>query len=148
MGLLRVLMDPDVDLRLVPGEQVIEEVRHVWPVFIWPVLVLVASLLLALWSLATAWRESWPADWHHLHPDNVSQEGPWTILTGSLEAEAGTWRFRDAYRPRGRTVECVRRWEWHGDRPAEQTTLAVRWQAPRAKGQCLLPVTRCFHANP
>ncbi len=54
MGLLRVLMDPDVDLRLVPGEQVIEEVRHVWPVFIWPVLVLVASLLLALWSLATA----------------------------------------------------------------------------------------------
>ncbi|MGA7689846.1 MAG: PH domain-containing protein [Jiangellales bacterium] len=53
MGVLRRLMDPDVDLRLVPGEHVIEEVRHVWVAFVWPVLVLVGASILALWSLAT-----------------------------------------------------------------------------------------------
>ncbi len=109
--------------------------------------VLLTSPTEGLWSLASDWREGWPADWQHVQPENVSQAGPWTILEGTLETGAGTWRLRDAYRPRARTVECVRRWEWHGDGAAEKTTLAIRWQAPEAKGQVLLPGI-LYYGNP
>ena len=100
-----------------------------------------------LWSLATDWKDGWPARWRHIRPESVLKEGPWTILLGLLETEAGVWRFRDAYRPRGRTVECVRRWEWHGEEVAEKTTLAVRWEAAGAKGQVLLPGI-LYYGNP
>lgn len=109
--------------------------------------VLLGSPRNGLWSLATDWRDSWPAGWRHAHPDTVVREGPWTILKGSLEVHAGIWRLRDAYRARGRTVECVRRWEWHGDQPAAKTTLAVRWHAKEAKGQPLLPGI-LYYGNP
>jgi len=109
--------------------------------------VLLTSPSEGLWSLATEWKDGWPAGWRHAHPESVSQEGPWTILQGKLETAGGTWRLRDAYRPRGRTVECVRRWEWHGDSAAEKTTLAVRWLAPQAKGRVLLPGI-LYYGNP
>lgn len=54
MGVLRRLMDPDVDLRLVPGEQVIEEVRHVWVLFVWPVLLLAVAGVVAVAALLAA----------------------------------------------------------------------------------------------
>jgi hypothetical protein len=109
--------------------------------------VLLTSPPEGLWSIATDWSDGWPTDWHHVQPAEVSQEGPWTVLQGSLETDAGTWRLRDAYRMRGVSVECVRRWEWHGGEPAEKTTLAVRWQAPEAKGQVLLPGI-LYYGNP
>ena len=109
--------------------------------------VLLTSPSEGLWSLATGWQDGWPTGWHHAHAKSVAQEGPWTILQGTLETDAGTWRLRDAYRPRGRSVECVRRWEWHGEKPAEKTTLAVRWQASEAKGQVLLPGI-VYYGNP
>jgi len=105
--------------------------------------VLLTSPVEGLWSVATDWREGWPADWQHVQPGNVSRAGPWTILEG----DSGAWRFRDAYRTWGRTVECVRRWEWHGDRPAEKTTFAIRWQAPETNGQVLLPGI-LYNGNP
>jgi len=109
--------------------------------------VLLTSPGEGLWSLATAWQNGWPGPWHHVDAEKVSKQGPWTILTGALETDGGTWRLRDAYRLRGRTVECVRRWLWHGDRPAEKITLAVRWQAAGAKGQSLLPGI-LYYGNP
>jgi hypothetical protein len=54
VGVLRRLMDPDVDLRLVPGEQVIDEVRHVWVLFVWPVFVIVVAVVVALAALLAA----------------------------------------------------------------------------------------------
>jgi hypothetical protein len=100
-----------------------------------------------LWSLATAWRDGWPADWHHVHAAQASQEGPWTILQGSLETGAGTWQLRDAYRSCGQSVQCIRRWQWHADQPVEKATLSVRWQAPEARGQVLLPGI-LYYGNP
>ncbi|MBM4094767.1 MAG: hypothetical protein FJ276_35970, partial [Planctomycetes bacterium] len=109
--------------------------------------VLLMSPPEGLWSIATDWRDGWPTNWRHAQPERASTDGPWTILEGTLESDAGAWRIRDAYRPRGQTVECVRRWEWHGESAVEKTTLAIRWQAPQAKGQVLLPGI-LYHGNP
>ena len=67
-----------------------------------------------LWSIATDWRDGWPAEWRHAHAAEVEKAGPWTILRAELDVEGGTWRLRDAYRPRGQAVECVRRFTWNG----------------------------------
>ncbi|MDD4267985.1 MAG: hypothetical protein GXY25_20245 [Pirellulaceae bacterium] len=109
--------------------------------------LLLTSPAEGLWSVATDWRDGWPAEWRHAAPRQVSQAGPWTILEGSIETEKGAWRLRDAYRERGRAVECVRRWQWTGKTRAEKTTLAVRWRAPKAKGQILLPGI-VYYGNP
>jgi hypothetical protein len=77
-------MDPDVDLRLVQGEEVIEEVRHVWVLFVWPVLVVVFAAVLAVWSLISA-----PVDTLWL-----------PLLVALLIAGFGSDRFLRAWRDR------------------------------------------------
>ena len=62
--------------------------------------VILTSPAEGLWSFATDWRESWATRWHHVQPEKVAPEGPWTILRGTFESNSGMWRFRDAYRPR------------------------------------------------
>ena len=109
--------------------------------------VLLASPAEGLWSVATGWQDGWPARWQHAQPERVARAGPWTILQGRLRTQAGMWRLRDAYRPCGRTVQCIRRWEWHGQSVAEKTTLAVRWQAPAATTGVLLPGI-LYYGNP
>lgn len=41
----------DVDRRLLPDEHVVDDVRHVWVVFVWPTLLLLLSGVLAVWAL-------------------------------------------------------------------------------------------------
>lgn len=49
----RAVFGTNVDRQLVPGEHVIDEVRHIWVAFVWPSLILAFSVLLGIWSLAT-----------------------------------------------------------------------------------------------
>jgi len=100
-----------------------------------------------LWSVATAWADDWPSTWRHAHPDEATRSGEWIILTGRIQTANGTWQLRDAYRPKGDLVECVRRFEWTGESPAAPSTLSVRWQAPKKGAAALLPGI-CYHGNP
>ncbi len=109
--------------------------------------ILLTSPAEGLWSIATTWTNDWPTEWHHAHPNNVTQSGEWIILTGSIQIPTGTWELRDAYRPQGDLIECVRRVKWTGDTPAPPTTLSVRWQAPKPGAAALLPGI-CYHGNP
>jgi len=38
-----------------------------------------------LWSIATDWKDSWPAAWVHAGPTEIERTGKWTILRGKLE---------------------------------------------------------------
>ena len=86
-----------------------------------------------LWSIATAWKQDWPADWVHGKPTEIEHIGDWTILRGKLETSAGTWRISDSYRPEGDVVKCIRRFIWEGKETANFVTLSVRFQC-RGKG--------------
>ncbi len=100
-----------------------------------------------LWSVAVDWQDGWPADWRHVHADRVERSGPWTILSGRLELPTGAWQLRDAYRPLGRTIQCVRRFAWEAAAPAQRITLSVRWRAKADRSQTLLPGI-LYHGNP
>ena len=108
---------------------------------------LVSSPQEGLWSIATAWRDGWAAEWHHVNPNQMTRAGEWTILEGKLELTGGTWTFRDAYRERGPVVQCVRRYEWKGTEPALGTTLSVRWRTAAQSARALLPGI-LYHGNP
>lgn len=47
----RALFGANIDRQLVPGEHVIDEVRHVWLSFVWPVVVIVGAFALGVWSV-------------------------------------------------------------------------------------------------
>ncbi len=100
-----------------------------------------------LWSIATDWRDRWPADWKHVHPDRVERVGEWTILHGSLPTPAGTWQLRDSYRPHEDLIQCVRRFTWTGKQPAKRCTLSVRFVASGGGAKPLLPGI-CYYGNP
>jgi hypothetical protein len=109
--------------------------------------VLLRSPAEGLWSIATDWEGDWPAGWRHADPERVERAGPWTILHGQIELRDGTWRLRDAYRDVGRAVQCVRRFVWLGKSSSPRTTLSVRWNAPAAKADVLLPGI-VYYGNP
>ena len=44
---------PSVDAQLLPDEHVVDDVRKVWVAFVGPTLIIVAAVLLLVWSLAT-----------------------------------------------------------------------------------------------
>ena len=44
---------PNVDRQLLPDEHVVDEVRKVWAAFIGPSLIMLAAVVLLVWSLAT-----------------------------------------------------------------------------------------------
>ncbi|NQT15574.1 MAG: hypothetical protein HQ582_22645 [Planctomycetes bacterium] len=100
-----------------------------------------------LWSIGTDWRDGWPAEWRHAEAAEVETAGPWTILRGKLDVPGGTWQLRDAYRPRGRAIECVRRFTWDGEEDARRCTLSARWTAKAAKARVVLPGI-IYHGNP
>ena len=100
-----------------------------------------------LWSVAHDWRDSQPADWHHGRPTQKQQVGPWTILSGQIVTPEGNWEVRDAYRPSGSVVKCVRRWVWHGKKPIERCTLSVRFLAELDDAELLMPGL-IYHGNP
>jgi hypothetical protein len=109
--------------------------------------VLLSSPPEGLWSIASDWRDGWPAEWRHAAPQHMEKSGEWTILSGRLEAPQGAWELRDAYRSLGRSVQCVRRFTWKGDVPAHRVTLSLRWQAASRQAQVLLPGI-IYYGNP
>lgn len=50
-----------------------------------------------LWSVATAWKDGWPADWQPTHPEKAEKSGDWTIVSGHLELPQGRLDLSDAY---------------------------------------------------
>ncbi len=99
-----------------------------------------------LWSISCGW-DDWPTDWRHASPVAVEHAGEWTILRGSIAVPGGVWELRDAYRPWGRTVKCVRRFTWTGKEKAKRSTLSVRFRAATEKAAVLLPGI-IYHGNP
>lgn len=100
-----------------------------------------------LWSIAVGWKDGWPAEWRHASPSSTQNEGEWTVLKGTIELESGTWKLTDSYRQRGDAVQCIRRFEWTGDKPLERCTLSVRFQAPGTGKGVVLPGI-LYHGNP
>lgn len=93
-----------------------------------------------LWSVANQWENDWPTNWKHANPTAMEQVGDWTILKGTIEFPEGTMLLRDSYRklPNG-LVQCIRRFEWTGEKPLGQATLSVRFQVKGKSLQPLLP---------
>jgi hypothetical protein len=100
-----------------------------------------------LWSIATDWRDSWPAGWRHARPSETEHVGDWTILRGKLETSTGTWRLSDSYHPEGKFIKCIRRFTWDGRETAERVTLSVRFQCPGKGRKAVLPGI-LYHGNP
>ncbi|OHB73931.1 MAG: hypothetical protein A2Z25_05370 [Planctomycetes bacterium RBG_16_55_9] len=100
-----------------------------------------------LWSIATDWKEGWSAGWAHAGPTKVERVGDWTILRGSLETSAGTWRISDSYRPEGGVIKGVRRFTWEGAETARRVTLSVRFDCPGEGSKVLLPGI-LYYGNP
>jgi hypothetical protein len=100
-----------------------------------------------LWSIATAWKQDWPADWIHGKPTEIEHIGDWTILRGQLETSMGTWRISDSYRPEGKVIKCIRRFVWEGKAMAKFVTLSVRFQC-HGKGSSVCLPGILYHGNP
>ena len=92
-----------------------------------------------LWSIATDWKDDWPARWVHAKPTELERVGDWTILRGELATEAGTWQLSDSYRADDDVIRCVRRFTWQGTETARRTTLSVRLRCPGPGSDVLLP---------
>lgn len=101
-----------------------------------------------LWSVATDWRENWPADWHHARPVKIERDGDWTIVTGAIELAGGTLDLRDSYRSEGPLIRGVRRFTWRGKTVLPRCTLSVRWQAPGSAGALPLLPGISYYGNP
>jgi tellurite resistance-related uncharacterized protein len=100
-----------------------------------------------LWSIATAWKDDWPANWQHAHPNKITESGDWTILSGEMEMDGGKWVLRDAYRLENGMIKCIRRFEWQGEKILNEVTLSVRWQVKGEKLQAFLPGI-LYYGNP
>ena len=79
------------------------------------------------WSIATNWRDGWPADWRHAQPTSSTTAGEWTLHTGAIDLASGTLNLRDSERRVSPTlIEIRRRWEWTGRAPLDRVTLSFR----------------------
>ncbi len=108
-----------------------------------------ASLVMpseGLWSIATAWKDNWPANWNHAKPQELMEYGGWKILTGTMKLPEGEWHLRDAYRQENGRIKCVRRFEWKGS-PLEKVTLSVRWKVNANSVKAFLPGI-LYYGNP
>jgi hypothetical protein len=100
-----------------------------------------------LWSIATEWKNSWPAGWIHAGSTEIEHIGDWTILRGKLETPAGNWRLSDSYHPKGKVIKCIRRFVWEGTPPTKFVTLSVRFLCPGSGSSAVLPGI-IYHGNP
>ena len=90
-----------------------------------------------LWSVATGWSEDWMCDWHHSSPEYIEQLGEWSVVHGKIALAEGELHLRDSYREVSEgLVQCVRRYEWHGEGNLEHTTLSVKFDVA---GEALMP---------
>lgn len=100
-----------------------------------------------LWSVAMDWQDDWPAAWFHGSPGSIERTGDWTILRGRIETPEGDWEVSDAYRPFKGTIQGVRRFVWEGKETARRCTLSVRFLAPGAGDNVVMPGI-LYHGNP
>lgn len=100
-----------------------------------------------LWSIALDWKQGWPAEWQHVRPTSLETAGEWTILSGTLETDGGTWLLRDAYRSENGLIRCTRRFEWQGVLTAKRCTLTARFVTPGTGAAVVLPGI-LYHGNP
>ena len=100
-----------------------------------------------LWSIATAWQDDWPANWHHAAATQQEQAGPWTVLQGKLSLPQGDWLLQDAYKPEKGLIKCIRRFTWTGETPLDSITLSVRWKVSAMETQAFLPGI-LYYGNP
>ena len=100
-----------------------------------------------LWSIATAWKDDWPAGWKHASATKVEQSGDWQILSGELALPQGIWKIRDAYRKEKGMLKCIRRFEWTGKVPLDSVTLSVRFRVSGFGCQAFLPGI-LYYGNP
>jgi len=101
-----------------------------------------------LWSVATDWRDGWPAEWKHGKPASVEQLGDWTVVSGRLELPGGVMTLRDAYRWENGVLRGVRRFHWLGKQPLTKCTLSVRWLAPGAVAARPILPGILYYGNP
>ena len=91
-----------------------------------------------LWSVATAWENDWPAAWIHADASEVEISGEWAMLKGRITLDGGELHLRDSYRTLDNgLVQCIRRYEWHGQDTLRKATLSVRL---RMAGERLMPL--------
>jgi len=109
--------------------------------------VALASPVEGLWSIATDWKNGWPFDWKHAHPQRIQTFGEWTVLEGRIPLASGEWLIRDSYRSVGQVIECVRRFEWRGETALDRVTLSARFQAPGTGKGVVIPGV-LYHGNP
>src|SRR5210317_779011 len=57
----------------------------------------ISAPLEGLWSIATGWKDDWPANWYHAAPVKREEFGEWHILSGIIKLPQGEWHLRDAY---------------------------------------------------
>jgi hypothetical protein len=100
-----------------------------------------------LWSIATSWENSWPANWHHASPTSVEKSGEWQIVKGEIVLPQGKFKVRDAYRAENGLIKCIRRFEWTGKSDIDSVTLSVRWNVPGKELQAFLPGI-LYYGNP
>ncbi|MDD2315232.1 MAG: hypothetical protein PHS25_07645 [Proteiniphilum sp.] len=100
-----------------------------------------------LWSVATAWENKWPAQWHHASPVSMEQSGDWQIVKGEIVLPQGVMKVRDAYRNEKGLVHCIRRFEWTGKSDIDSLTLSVRWNVTGKGLQAFLPGI-VYYGNP
>lgn len=117
------------------------------PAFSYHNQVLVEAPKEGLWSIATGWKNDWSDDWHNASADSMVKEGDWTILYGEIKLNNGTWKLRDAYRPEGDEIKCVRRYEWHSKEILTKVTLAIRWALPDYTKKIFMPGI-IYYGNP
>ena len=100
-----------------------------------------------LWAIAMDFQDGWPTKWYHGAPQQVEHVAEWTILRGKIPTPQGDWEVSDAYRPEQGTVKCVRRFVWKGKEDAQRCTLSVRFTAPGAGDDVVMPGI-LYHGNP
>ncbi|MGL5682990.1 MAG: hypothetical protein ACRDDZ_08035 [Marinifilaceae bacterium] len=101
-----------------------------------------------VWSIATSWKNDWPADWVHVKPSTIEKSDNWTIISGKAIINGGEMLVRDSYRalPNGLT-QCIRRYEWHGKDTLNEVTLSVRLHMDGNKLMPFVPGV-LYYGNP
>ncbi len=100
-----------------------------------------------LWSVATSWKNGWPASWKHANPQKHEAFGEWQVFYGEMELPQGLLKLQDAYFKEKNRIKCVRRFEWQGKEPLDSLTLSVRWQVNARLPKAFLPGI-IYYGNP
>jgi len=99
------------------------------------------------WSIATEWKNSWPANWIHSNPTEKEKIGRNVILKGKLETTQGLFEITDSFITQNDIIKCVRRFEWTGEDTLKYCTLSIRFQCP-GKGNKIMMPGILYYGNP